>query len=326
MMREDPCIPVPGQCPAQPQRWSGLVGAVAGAVAGTVAGLGAALLLVAAPARAQPADLPPLRPLSMVSAEAALARLPGEPTPAPRTSGTLNLRDKQVHIAEYLLLFDLSGEQPGMLRDGRLLGMPVPEGKAQLAWRATPDIAVLQALTDHAWADLQARLAAAGVVLADPAAVVLAHGAVHAATGAGSSADPPPDNKHTAISSGRAVASSRNISSVPATPSAVGSFTPAGRAACNRIRFRSALMPAGTLTKPSTRSSVPANAASSPAAIPGPALPAPTTSTRGASSSERSASSAARTSGSGRTASTAALQIAIACSRDIPQLLTRSTY
>lgn len=201
MMREDPCIPVPGQCLAQPQRWSGLVGAVAGAVAGTVAGtvagLGAALLLVAAPARAQPADLPPLRPLSMVSAEAALARLPGEPTPAPRTSGTLNLRDKQVHIAEYLLLFDLSGEQPGMLRDGRLLGMPVPEGKAQLAWRATPDIAVLQALTDHAWADLQARLAAAGVVLADPAAVVLAHGAVHAATGAGSSADAPVQLVHT---------------------------------------------------------------------------------------------------------------------------------
>jgi hypothetical protein len=103
--------------------------------------------MLAATAQAQTADLPPLRPLSMVSAEAALARLPGAPTPAPRTSGTLDLRGKQVHIAEYLVLFDLAGEQPGPVRDGRLLGMPVPEGKAQLTWRATPDVAVLQALT-----------------------------------------------------------------------------------------------------------------------------------------------------------------------------------
>ena len=128
-----------------------------------------AAALLAGPAAAQTADLPPLRPLSMVSAEAALARLPGAPTPAPRTSGTLDLRGRQVHIAEYLLLFDLAGEQPGPVRDGKLLGTPVPEGKAQLAWRATPDVAVLQALTDHAWADLQARLQAAGVVLADAA-------------------------------------------------------------------------------------------------------------------------------------------------------------
>ena len=93
-----------------------------------------AAALLAGPAAAQTADLPPLRPLSMVSAEAALARLPGTPTPAPRTSGTLDLRGRQVHIAEYLLLFDLAGEQPGPVRDSKLLGMPVPEGKALEIW------------------------------------------------------------------------------------------------------------------------------------------------------------------------------------------------
>jgi hypothetical protein len=179
MTEQHPCILAPGRHGAPRRRWPG-----------RVAGLGLACLL-SVPAWAQTADLPPLRPLSMVSAEAALARLPGEPTPAPRTSGTLDLRGKQVHIAEYLLLFDLDGEQPAPLRDGKLLGMAVPEGKAVLAWRARPDTAVLQAITDSAWADLQARLQAAGVVLTDPAAAVQAHGAVHAASTPGSTADAP---------------------------------------------------------------------------------------------------------------------------------------
>ncbi len=171
------CIFAPRLRLAPGRRWPGLASALAAA------------LLLATNSRAQVAELPPLRPLSMVSAEAALARLPGATTPAARTSGTLDLRGKQVHIAEYLLLFDLAGEQPGPVRGGRLLGMAVPEGKAQLAYRAAPDTAVLQALTDHAWADLQARLQAAGLVLADAAAVVQAHGAVHAASTPGSTAD-----------------------------------------------------------------------------------------------------------------------------------------
>ena len=66
-----------------------------------------------------------------------------------------------------------------------------------------------------------------------------------------------------------------------ATPSAVGSFTPCGRATCSRTRFRFAVIPAGTFTSPSTRSSRSSpSAASNPAAMPGPALPAPTTITR----------------------------------------------
>ena len=154
-------------------------------------------LVLAASAHAQLADLPPLRPLSMVAAEAALARLPGSPAPAPRTSGTLDLKQQQVHIAEYLLLFDLSGELPAPVRQGKLLGLSVPEGSTRLAYRTTPNIGVLQALTDLAWADLQARLASAGLVLADAAAAQQAHGAVHAATSAGSSPSVPVVLLHT---------------------------------------------------------------------------------------------------------------------------------
>lgn len=191
-----------------------------------------AAALLAGPAAAQTADLPPLRPLSMVSAEAALARLPGTPTPAPRTSGTLDLRGRQVHIAEYLLLFDLAGEQPGPVRDGKLLGTPVPEGKAQLAWRATPDVAVLQALTDHAWADLQARLQAAGVVLADAAAVVQAHGAVHAATSPGSDAGAPVQLVHTQGGTTRRylAMAPTGMRLVPRTPAGIGPGDAAARA------------------------------------------------------------------------------------------------
>lgn len=213
MTRQVPPIFAPGRRGAA-ARWRPVLAAV----------LGLAWWL-ATQVQAQTADLPPLRPLSLVSAEAALARLPGDPTPAPRTSGTLDLRDKQVHIAEYLLLFDLAGEQPAPLRDGRLLGMAVPDGRAQLAHRATPDIAVLQALTDHAWADLQARLQAAGVVLADPAAVVQAHGAVHAASIAGSTADAPVQLVHTQSGTTRRYLALAPTGKrlVPRTPAGIGS-------------------------------------------------------------------------------------------------------
>ncbi len=220
MTRQDPPIFAPGyQRTTQHRR------------PGRAAALGLAWWL-ATLAQAQTADLPPLRPLSMVSAEAALARLPGEPTPAPRTSGTLDLRDKQVHIAEYLLLFDLAGEQPATVRDGKLLGMAMPEGRAQLAHRAAPDIAVLQALTDHAWADLQARLQAAGVVLADPAAAVQTHGAVHAASSAGSTADAPVRLVHTQGGTIRRylALAPTGMRLVPRTPAGIGSGDAAARA------------------------------------------------------------------------------------------------
>ncbi|OGB07956.1 MAG: hypothetical protein A3E25_01500 [Burkholderiales bacterium RIFCSPHIGHO2_12_FULL_69_20] len=137
-----------------------------------------ALLMVAPPAMAQA----PLRPMSTTAIEPALAKPLGEPMRAPRTTGAIDLKGKQFYIAEYLLLVDLSGEVPAAPRDGQLLGMPMDDGPAVLAYRTQHDIAALQALTDRAWADLQVRLAAAGVVLADAATLLREHGAVYEAT------------------------------------------------------------------------------------------------------------------------------------------------
>lgn len=152
-----------------------------------MASLLVAPLLVAPSAMAQT----PLRPMSAAAIEPALDRPLGEPMRAPRTTGEIDLKGKQFYIAEYLLLVDVSGEVPATPRDGQLLGMPLGDGPTVLAYRTQHDIAVLQALTDRAWADLQTRLAAAGVVLADAAAVLREHGAVYEATDAASTPGAP---------------------------------------------------------------------------------------------------------------------------------------
>lgn len=150
----------------------------------------AALLgLAASCPMAQPA--PALQALAPETISAALARPIGQAVRAPRTSGEIDLRGKRLYIAEYLLLFDLSGEMPVQPRDGHLLGQPVGDKPALLAYRAAPDIGALQQLTDRAWADLQGRLQAAGVALADPADTVRQHGAVYAATEPASTALAP---------------------------------------------------------------------------------------------------------------------------------------
>ena len=142
----------------------------------------AQLAVLAATACAQPAAVP-LQPMTLDNIGAALARPIGQPVHAPRTSGTLDLRGKKIYIAEYLLLFDLSGELNASGRDARLLGITVADSTAAtLIYRSAPDIAALQALTDRAWADLQARLQEAGLELADAVQITRQHGAVYPAT------------------------------------------------------------------------------------------------------------------------------------------------
>ena len=132
-----------------------------------------------------------LQPLSPETVAAALERPIGEPIKAPRTSGEIDLKGKRIYIAEYLLLFDLSGDMPAPGQAGLLLGTPVGDVPALLAYRSAPDVAALQQITDRAWADLQLRLQQAGVALADAADTVRQHGAVYAATEPASTALAP---------------------------------------------------------------------------------------------------------------------------------------
>lgn len=153
--------------------------------------------LAAMGAAAQPTAA--LQPLAAETITQALARPIGQPVRAPRTSGTLELQGKRVYVAEYMLLFDLSGELPATPQGGQVLGTAVGAGvgagvgdkPAVLAYRSAPDIGALQLLTDRAWADLQARLQTAGVPLADPIETVRQHGAVYAATEPASTALAP---------------------------------------------------------------------------------------------------------------------------------------
>lgn len=141
------------------------------------------LALVSTCALAQTTPAPQaLQPLSPETISAALARPIGQTVRAPRTSGSVDLKGKRFYIAEYLLLFDLSGEVPVQPLAGSVLGTPVGDKPALLAYRSALDITALQQLTDRAWADLQQRLAQAEITLADAGDTVRQHGAVYAAT------------------------------------------------------------------------------------------------------------------------------------------------
>ena len=102
-------------------------------------------------------------------------------------------------------------------------------------------------------------------------------------TGAGRSAEPPPEMTARQRSRGESEPTRSRIAAVPATPASVGSLTPGGRAPCSRIRSKVRTQSSGTLTQPvncfSAASREP-SASSIAAAMPAPALPPPTTTMR----------------------------------------------
>ncbi len=153
--------------------------------------LAALLLALTLPAQAQTPPPRELQPLDAAAIAAALQRPVGAAVPAARTSGQLALQGKRFYIAEYQLLIEVGGEQRLPARDGALLGRPVWGDSARLVWRSQPDIAALQALVDRGWADLQARLAAAGVRPASIDGLLGSAGAVYEASEPASTAAAP---------------------------------------------------------------------------------------------------------------------------------------
>lgn len=142
------------------------------------------LLLLAGAAAAQAQQEPrALQPLNMQTIAGALERAVGEPMRAARTSGRIDLKGKRFYIAEYQLLFDQSGEVVASPADGRLFGNQIEGDQAVVAYTAQHDVAALQALTDRAWADLGARLKAAGITPAPADEITFTQGAVYEASG-----------------------------------------------------------------------------------------------------------------------------------------------
>ena len=106
--------------------------------------------------------------------------------------GKLNTAGKRIHISEFRVLFEVSGEVSASTRAGYLPGTNYGGTRSRIKYQvANVDIAALQALTDKAWADLRERLAAGGVRLEDAAGFTAENGAVYAATEAASTPGAP---------------------------------------------------------------------------------------------------------------------------------------
>lgn len=128
-----------------------------------------------------------LTPLSVASVTPVLSE-PVIPYPAgDLLSGKLDLKGKRFYLAEFRVLFDVGGKVTANTRAGYLPGRDYGATNVRVNYSVpNADIAAFQAITDKAFEDFKARLAAAGVKLEDAEAFVRDNGAVYEATEQGS--------------------------------------------------------------------------------------------------------------------------------------------
>lgn len=106
--------------------------------------------------------------------------------------GELKTAGKQIYISEFRVLFEVGGQVSASTRAGYMPGTNYGGTRSKIKYQvANVNVPALQALTDKAWADLQARLAADGIHLEDGAAFTSANGAVYEATEPASTAAAP---------------------------------------------------------------------------------------------------------------------------------------
>jgi hypothetical protein len=107
-------------------------------------------------------------------------------TPYPMTDlfdGKLPLKGKRFYIAEFRVLFDVGGEVSASTRACYLPGRDYGATSMRVTYTVpNVDIAAFQAITDKAYADFLARIAAAGVKLEDADTFVRENGAVYETT------------------------------------------------------------------------------------------------------------------------------------------------
>jgi hypothetical protein len=104
-----------------------------------------------------------LQPLTVESVQFGLQRPLAASVVAPQLVGSLDLKDQKFYIAEYQVLVEVGGDVVLPQRNGKVLGQPVPTAAARVSWQTQADVRALQPLVDYGWADLRARMQAAGL-------------------------------------------------------------------------------------------------------------------------------------------------------------------
>ncbi len=95
----------------------------------------------------------------------------------------LALKGKRFYIAEFRVLFDVGGEVSASTRGAYIPGRDYGSTRMKVTYQVPqPDVAAFQAITDRAFEDFKARLAAAGVTPEDPQALTREHGAIYEAS------------------------------------------------------------------------------------------------------------------------------------------------
>ncbi|HYC41707.1 MAG TPA: hypothetical protein VEB70_01830 [Noviherbaspirillum sp.] len=97
--------------------------------------------------------------------------------------GKLDMKGKRFYVAEFRVLFDVGGQVSANTRGSYLPGRDYGSTRAKVNYSVPQiDVAAFQAITDKAWEDFKARVAAAGVTLEEREAFERENGAVYEAT------------------------------------------------------------------------------------------------------------------------------------------------
>lgn len=142
----------------------------------------------AASGAATPVPPPPV--YSQAELQAVLqAPVQAQEVPAGQLKSNLVLKGKRFHVAEYRVLFEVAGKVTANTRAAYFGGTNYGATRMSITYTVPqPDIALLQAVTDKAYADFLAQLQAAGLQPESSEAFVREHGAIYEATQEGTRA------------------------------------------------------------------------------------------------------------------------------------------
>lgn len=137
-------------------------------------------------------EAPPVVPIPVASPAEIQAALQAPPVPLDTsglTKGNVALKGKRFYVAEYRVLFEVSGKVSASTRAAYFGGRDYGATRVTVNYQVTqPNLELLQAITDRAYADFLARIEAAGFKPEPTEAFIRENGAVYEATAEGSRA------------------------------------------------------------------------------------------------------------------------------------------